>query len=262
MNIKITPELRDLFPPLSDEEMDNLRESIKEHGIMSPLVVWDHDGRMVLVDGHNRYQIAVELELPQNQVPIEIMEFDSLNEVINFMLATQFGRRNLTTAQKAEVAIKTKALFEEEARRRSMANLKKGKESPEVDPGPPRETDKSRDRAAETVGISGRTLSRYEKVKNEGTPELLEAVKSGKVGIKTAARLTEQPAEVQNEVARAPNRKEARQAIQLRPKRDTIAMDEAGRAVKIMSSIPGDDHQRETAFDYVIEWCTIHRKES
>lgn len=44
-----------VMPPLSDEEMVALRDSIKEHGVMVPVVI-DEQGRVI--DGHHRRLIA------------------------------------------------------------------------------------------------------------------------------------------------------------------------------------------------------------
>lgn len=92
------PTLKSLIPPLSSEEAANLEASIAAHGCREPLVVWK--GHDVIVDGHNRYDICTRLGLPYQTVP---MTFDSREDVIEFMLANQLGRRNLTDIARADL---------------------------------------------------------------------------------------------------------------------------------------------------------------
>ena len=59
--LKIDPELRDLLPPLTDEEYKQLKKNIVENGFDKnfPIMVW-HD---FIVDGHNRYEICEKHEI-------------------------------------------------------------------------------------------------------------------------------------------------------------------------------------------------------
>jgi ParB-like chromosome segregation protein Spo0J len=55
-DLKIDPELKDLIPPLTDGEYASLKESILKDGCREPLTIWK--GHDIILDGHNRYQIA------------------------------------------------------------------------------------------------------------------------------------------------------------------------------------------------------------
>ena len=59
-DLKVDPELRDLIPPLSEEEHRMLEDSIVRDGCDTPLTVWDG----TIVDGHNRYEICVRHNIP------------------------------------------------------------------------------------------------------------------------------------------------------------------------------------------------------
>lgn len=122
-NIIILPELRDLIPPLTDEESKQLKENIDKNGIKDPLSVWettvlsvlegldgaseshdlfkDFDNETVvhiLVDGHNRYQHANAGEKVLDY-RINLLEFSNLQEVREYMIDYQLGRRNLKPEQ-------------------------------------------------------------------------------------------------------------------------------------------------------------------
>ncbi|MDZ7935830.1 MAG: hypothetical protein U5M51_12885 [Emticicia sp.] len=107
-NIIILDELRDLIPPLLETELLALKENLQKHGCKDPLKVWqttnltinfaeNPDAQVyVLIDGHNRFQLCNELQIPFN---IQIDNFESINEVRNFMIDFQLSRRNITPQQ-------------------------------------------------------------------------------------------------------------------------------------------------------------------
>lgn len=105
--IVVLDQLRDLIPPLIDEEFIQLEQNIRKHGAKDPLTVWETtqliaglgDSDMpayVLIDGHNRYKICVQFRLDYR---INIAHFESLAEVKEYMIDYQLGRRNLTSEQ-------------------------------------------------------------------------------------------------------------------------------------------------------------------
>jgi len=50
--ITIDEEFRAHCPPLTETERQILRQDIERSGLLSPLIVWNHEGRTILVDGH------------------------------------------------------------------------------------------------------------------------------------------------------------------------------------------------------------------
>lgn len=104
MNIIIDPEFRDLIPPLSPEEFDQLEKSVVGQGILSPLLVWKEEG--VLIDGHNRHKICTEFKKP---FPTKEISFDDREQVKRFIILNQLGRRNVTP----ETASMLRAAFAE-----------------------------------------------------------------------------------------------------------------------------------------------------
>lgn len=93
MDITIRDELKSLLDTLSDEETKLLEESILEEGVRDPLIIWKDGNENVLLDGHNRYQIAKKhgLSFKTEKAPV-----NSLEEAKAWMLRNQLGRRNLT----------------------------------------------------------------------------------------------------------------------------------------------------------------------
>ena len=59
-DLTVDPEFRDLIPPLNEEELKLLEESLVADGCESPLIVWNG----VIIDGHNRYMICQKHDIP------------------------------------------------------------------------------------------------------------------------------------------------------------------------------------------------------
>lgn len=100
-NIVIDKDLQAFIPPLTTEEFDQLESNILAEGIRDALIAWQNPkqkSKYTLIDGHNRYAIAQKHQL---DFAVKIMEFDSIAEVQNWMIANQLGKRNLTEVQKA-----------------------------------------------------------------------------------------------------------------------------------------------------------------
>lgn len=95
--ITIDPEFKALIPPLSPEERQQLELNLVESGgARDALVVWPHDGRLILLDGHNRYEICTALGLDFTTWE---MDFDSREEASDWIDRNQLGRRNLSPQQ-------------------------------------------------------------------------------------------------------------------------------------------------------------------
>ena len=103
--IKVDDSFRDQLPPLSAEEYRVLKDDIKkDKAIREAIVLWE--GKGVIVDGHNRYKIAVELKF--KQIPVRKKHFQNEKEVRIWIATNQADRRNLTGFQRAEVALRRK----------------------------------------------------------------------------------------------------------------------------------------------------------
>ncbi|AUD06101.1 ParB N-terminal domain-containing protein [Spirosoma pollinicola] len=105
--ILVLDNLRELIPPLKVDEYDQLQQNILKYGVKDPLMVWettstiaqingDNNPVFVLIDGHNRYKICQKFNLDYR---INIIRFSTLDEVKDYMIDYQLGRRNLSAEQ-------------------------------------------------------------------------------------------------------------------------------------------------------------------
>jgi hypothetical protein len=108
-NIVIIDELRDLIPALGVDEFTQLEANILKNGCRDALSVWETTSKKitknpensdepiyVLIDGHNRFDICKKHNISFN---VQLLTFTDLQEVKDYMIDLQLGRRNLRPEQ-------------------------------------------------------------------------------------------------------------------------------------------------------------------
>ncbi|MDD5513182.1 MAG: DNA modification methylase [Candidatus Omnitrophica bacterium] len=110
----IDSEFHALIPPLSDDERIQLEANIKAEGCRDALVTW----KGILVDGHNRFEICERLKIPYTTTAIELKDRAAATE---WIIRNQFGRRNLSAYQRAELALRLEPIIAARAKERMMA---------------------------------------------------------------------------------------------------------------------------------------------
>ncbi len=173
--LTILEELRDLIPPLLQDESQQLEDNIKANGCREALIVWETDNesigrkpesgkKFILVDGHNRYHICKENDI---DFKINLQPFSSLSEVRDFMINNQLGRRNLSPEQVSYL--------------RGLKYLKskkdKGKYDRENHKGQNVPYDSTADKIAEKFNVSGKTIKR-DAVFAEGLGKLVPSLRN------------------------------------------------------------------------------------
>lgn len=95
--LTIDKEFAGLCPDLTTEEAAQLEASISSDGCRDEIVVWANHKDTIL-DGHHRYEICERLG---KTFKTTALRFDSREECIEWIVANQLGRRNLTEEQKS-----------------------------------------------------------------------------------------------------------------------------------------------------------------
>jgi Chromosome segregation ATPases len=93
-DIQIDPEIKSLIRPLSEEERCQLRANLLLEGCRDPLVTW----RGILLDGHNRFEICSAVDIAYSICDLSD-KLATREEAIDWVLANQLGRRNLTAEE-------------------------------------------------------------------------------------------------------------------------------------------------------------------
>ena len=83
----------------NEEHLKELVESIREHGIIQPLIVRDVDGKLELIAGERRWRACQRLEL--TEVPV-IVRTASDKDVVEMALIENLQREDLNPIEEAE----------------------------------------------------------------------------------------------------------------------------------------------------------------
>lgn len=176
MSIKIDNEFRTLIPPLTAEEFSQLEANCLENGIQDSLKTWNG----VLVDGHNRYEIAQKHGL---EFRTEEMEFTSRDDVKLWIIKNQLGRRNLSTYDRGVLALKLKPVIA--AMAEQNLHLSEGKGCQKSDKVKPIVTNKE---VAKAGGVSHDTIHKVDVIENSDNEEVKKAVRNKEISIDKAYR--------------------------------------------------------------------------
>ncbi len=178
-----------IFPMMSDEQIDELAADIEANGQKFPIELYD--GK--IIDGRNRYMAIMRLD----DIEPDFYETDLEGQsAVSYTLSMNLHRRHLDESQKAMVAARAKPLFEAEAKERMKRKPSFGVENL------PQQNGKARDKAGESVGVSGKSVDFASKVLTSGSAELQNAVERGEVAVSAAAKLAGLPKDKQTELVK------------------------------------------------------------
>lgn len=183
--LKIDPELKNLLPPLTHEEYKQLEKNIKDNGFDRNFPIMEWNG--YIADGHNRYSICRKHNI---EPVIGTLAYDTKEEVMEWMLDIQLGRRNLSPIQRIAVAEKYRPIYERQAQKNLEEGGRKGglvsANKPLVNlPNPSSMIDKIdvREKLASVAGVSGKTYSMGKKILDSDNETLKQEVLSGEKSI-------------------------------------------------------------------------------
>ena len=176
-SLKIDKEFKSLIPPLLEDERKQLEENCIRDGIKDSLVTWNG----VLIDGHNRYEIAKEHGLEFN---VTEMEFESREDAKLWIIRNQLGRRNLSAYDRSSLALKLKPLFADKAKAKEQERKTTYQKS-EKSNIPTTNTTKE---LAKIAGVSHDTIHKVEVIESSGNDDLIDKVKNKEMSINKAYR--------------------------------------------------------------------------
>ena len=168
------PHVLNQFPPMQDDEFNELKESLEKGFDESmPIVIYKGEGDAVpgIIDGANRHRACLET----GTVPLFKEFYGSYDKAMAYILRTNV-RRNLTAGQKAAVVLDMDhivvRLVEEAAKRQDLGL-------------PVTQGGRTSTKLAEMAGVGPSTMKFSQKVKQHD-PQLYQYVKSGQISAKAA----------------------------------------------------------------------------
>lgn len=185
--LKIDPELRDLLPPLTSEEYKQLEKNIVENGFDRNFPIMEWQG--FIVDGHNRYDICKKHNI---EPIIGTLAYETKEEVMEWMLDIQLGRRNLTPIQKIAITEKYRPIYEKQAKENQrLSGIEYGNGGTKVGGNLPQplsrdsreRNPKTSEKLASIANVSEKTYRMGAKILNSDNEKLKQEVLSGEKSI-------------------------------------------------------------------------------
>jgi DNA modification methylase len=162
---------------MEGQELADLADDIREHGLLNPVVLVRQDGEELVLDGRNRLRACTQAGV----VPI-FEVWTGKGSPTDWVVSQNLHRRHLNESQRAMVAAGLESILRGEA---NDSNLHRGR---------------SIERAASMLNVSVGSVHNAGRVIEDGAPELVEAVRRGDVAVSTAAVLSSETPERQREV--------------------------------------------------------------
>ena len=168
---KLMPFQNHPYQVREDAAMDELVESIRVHGVLSPLLARPKGESYELVSGHRRRLAAQKLGLPT--VPVLVREMTD-DEAVILMVDSNLQRENLLPSEKAFAYKMKLEAMKHQGKATSRQVVGKLESADEVGQG---------------NGESGRTIQRYIRLTNL-VPPLLQMVDDGRIAFSPAVELS------------------------------------------------------------------------
>lgn len=169
-----------------DDDMLQLIESIKENGVITPIIVRPKPkGRYEMISGHRRLQAC--RHLGYKTIRGQVIELDR-NAATVMMVDSNLARSNILPSEKA-FAYKM----------RLDAMKKQGKRT-DLTSRPLDTKSRADERLGNQIGESARTIQRYIRLTNL-IPLLLQMVDEGRIAIRPAVEISYLPEKLQDKLA-------------------------------------------------------------
>jgi hypothetical protein len=175
---KVNQEYASLVPQLTAEEYKSLKQSIKENGLYVPLIV-NQDG--IVLDGHHRYKACQELGIELKTIIKEFKE--KLDEQL-FVIDCNLKRRQLNNFQRTELALKSKSILTEIAKRNMSLG---GKGSKDLEALSLSLGEKGvAEEIGNIAGVSHETVRKVDKLLDSAPEDVIEQLRTGEMSISQA----------------------------------------------------------------------------
>ena len=168
------------FKVRMDEEMQQMAESVKEHGVLVPALVREKPGGgYEMVAGHRRKRAAELAELPE--IPCIVRNLTD-DEAIIVMVDSNLQREKILPSEKAfAYKMRLEAMERKQGQRNDLTSAN------DLQKLAKRQT--SRDKVAEKAGKSHEAIRLYIRL-TYLLPEILDMVDDGKIALRPAVELS------------------------------------------------------------------------
>lgn len=220
--IKVNEEFKNLIPPLTPEEREGLKKSLLMFGCRDKIITWNG----FIIDGHNRYELCTDDGIEYETLSMDY-EFESEEEVKQWIIKNQFARRNISVYQRSALALKLKENIAKKAKEnQSIAGGDKksedvkplltiltkaktdNKDETVLSTLSKRTEEKSkiiespintREEIAKIAGVSEGTIHKVEIIEHEAPPIIKDAAKENHISVNKAYNITKEVKDLQED---------------------------------------------------------------
>lgn len=239
MDIVVNEEIKAYIDPLTPEEYRALERSLLAEGCRDALVLWGN----TLVDGHNRYSICRQHDLPFQTV--QSTRFRSIEDVHLWMIDQHLGRRSISDFQRGVLALRKREIVAERLGRtpsETAPEAPPAEAAAAVTSAPAAEAQETtREALARVARLSSNQVVQIEKIRKQAAPEVVAAVKAGEISIHAAATVASLPWEEQVAAATGGKDELKQAAKRVRESRKKPAAEPPPAPLQDETAIGGED---------------------
>lgn len=175
--LTISETLEHVMPPLQEMELELLEQSLLADGCRDPLVAWNG----ILIDGHNRYRICHEHNIPFSYIE---MEFENEAAARLWIIKNQLARRNVPDFVRCEMVIPLETELKAVAKKRQGQRNDLGNIQPILAGSEKAKT--SRETLSELARVSHGTFDKARHLVNNADDETKYKLRNGEISINRA----------------------------------------------------------------------------
>lgn len=172
--VQIKDEFKKLIPALTQEEFKQLEDNCLKEGIREAILTWNG----FIIDGHNRYEIATKWNL---DFQTKSKHFKDEEEVKEWMILNQFGRRNLPIYERTKLVLQLENIFSEKAKESKIEKVSHFRNTGEVLVNSPKPD--TRKELSKISGVGEQTISRVKLIEEKAPEEVKAKLSTGEVSI-------------------------------------------------------------------------------
>jgi ParB-like chromosome segregation protein Spo0J len=222
-----------IFPMMDQHQRDELGRDIEEHGLHVPIILYNGQ----ILDGRNRYTVCQTIGVEPRYT--EVLDGE-ISDPVAYVMSKNLHRRHLTTSQKALIAARAQDYYRAAAKekqklaggdkksalaRSKSAVRKNTKSAPPVH---------SNEQAAESIGVSPRSVDTATRVLKHGSDEVVDAIEKGELSVYTAEQVLGLPKNKQYQALQAGKKSPKKVMKHFNKSRKHVMLEHLDKALSLM----------------------------
>jgi protein gp37 len=176
--LKTIWELKSYLPLMEKDLYDQLKKDIRKNGLTDPILYFETEhGDKIVIEGHTRLQVVIDLKLKDFPATKINERFESLDDIKFWMLQHQIHRRNLSPIERISLAYSFKDIVEQKAK----ANQSKAGKKTSID-----EPFDTYEELGKLAGVGRTSVVRYNSIMEKAPSQVKNKLFKGELSISSA----------------------------------------------------------------------------